>query len=60
MACKNRDEVIHLLAEFDLKLYTECQRGAFHTQCTQIEREAIKHLKSAILFANGVILSSDL
>ena len=59
MACKNRDDVLNLLAKFDYSLYTECQRGAFHTQCTQIEREAIKHLKSAILVANQVILSSD-
>ena len=59
VACKTRDDVIHILASFDFKLYTECQRGAFHTKCTQVEREAIKHIKSAIQVAQHLVMMAD-
>ena len=56
MACRTRNDVLNLLAEQEFAIFHNCQRGAFNTSCSQVEREALKMVKKAMGTAQSVIV----
>ncbi len=44
MACRGRADVVNVMEKVEALVFVECQRGAFNTNATQLEREAIKAL----------------
>ena len=59
MACRTRDDVLNLLATQEFQIFDQCQRGAFNTSCSQVEREALKSVKKAIGTAQSVIFMAS-